>query len=129
MRVAPRARARARARVRARAPQQIQQPTENAPRHANQPPLNDEPPPPYSPSDISIHAFTPDIEAFLREIDVGPRALGRIGDIRNFECVSWKACFIEAGLLDSQAVHLEQLFMDSLTTEQGFILLAASDDM
>lgn len=90
-----------------------------------------ESPPPayYSPPNITTFDFSPTVEAFLREIDVGPRALCRIDAIRNFESAGWKTAFLDAGLSDSQAIHLEQLFIEGLTTEQGFVLLAALDEV
>lgn len=62
---------------------------------------------------------------FLRDIDVGPRALCRIDGIRDFEFSSWKGCFKDVGLTVEHAETLEALFLDCLTTEQGFVLLAA----
>lgn len=90
---------------------------------------DDAPPAYYVQPDIANFDFMPPVEAFLREIDEGPRALCRIDIIRNFEFSSWKMSFIEVGLLETNAATLEQLFLDSLTSEQGFILLAAIDSV
>lgn len=65
---------------------------------------------------------------FLREIDVGPRALCRIDSTRNFELNSWRQNFKEAGLTDEHAATLQALLITGLTMEQRFVLHAMSAD-
>lgn len=82
----------------------------------------------YLEPDLSSFNFTPAVETFLREIDVGPRALCLIDVTRDFESNSWMENFRRAGLSEEHAAILQTLFVDSLSNEQGFILLAAADD-
>lgn len=89
---------------------------------------NVSPPAYYVPREVTSFDFAPPVEAFLRSIDVGPRALCIIDVTRDIECSGWKTSFLRAGLSEENALTLENLFVSSLTKEQGFVLLAALDD-
>lgn len=78
--------------------------------------------------EVTSFDFAFSVEAFLRCIDVGPRALCIIDVARDFESSSWNASFLRAGLSEENAVTLEELFVSSLTKEQGFVHLAALDN-
>lgn len=89
------------------------------------PTFDDAPPAYYVAPDITTFDFAIPVAKFLCDIDAGPRALCRIDVIRNYELSSWRGCFREAGLSEAHSEELELLLLDSLTTEQGFVLLAA----
>lgn len=88
-----------------------------APTHTDSPPAY------YVQPDITSFDFTPPVEACLRSIIIGPWALCLIDIVRDFECSSWNASFLRAGLSEESTSTLEGLFLNSLTSRAAWGLV------
>ncbi|KAF7972902.1 hypothetical protein HWV62_16624 [Athelia sp. TMB] len=91
-------------------------------------PSGESPPAYYAQPNAVSFDFAPAITTFLRDIHAGPRALCIIDRARDFEHSSWRSQFLSAGLSEDEASTLQGLFMDSLSSEQSYLLLTAQGE-
>lgn len=75
----------------------------------------------YAP-DITSFNFTDRVAEFLQNRTIGPRGLCMIDATRNYEFMSWRGRFSDAGLTADESEELEQLLLDELSAEQRLAL-------
>lgn len=95
--------------------------------YSTQVPANSAPPAPppsryYSSPAVRSFDFSASVAQFLKDIDLGPRALCRIAAARDYDIDSWGDQFKLAGLSLEHAAILQDLFIAALTPQQREIL-------